>query len=134
MKRMNRRTLLLLPMLGAGCARQENPLKDMLPVQVQREYVLKETHRNPVEQAPELARKLGLRRWETAVYRAKEEIDVQVFQMNAEANAFEMMQKWNKAEGAVFFKGPYVLVATSPTLPRQVVLEFVQDLRANLKL
>ena len=108
-------------------------MKDMLPVQVQREWVLKETHANPIEQAPALARQQGVARWETALYRAKDEIAVQVFDMKAEANAFEMMQKWNKSEGPAFFKGQYFFVANSTVVPRQNLLEFVQDLQANLK-
>src|SRR3954471_8095968 len=100
---MTRRIFLVPALLGIACARKENPLKDLLPVQVQREYVLKETHSHPVEEAPELARTHGVRRWETAIYRAKDSVTVSVFEMGAEASAFEMMQKWNKADGVVFF-------------------------------
>lgn len=130
---MNRRNLLVGLLLSTACARKENPLKDMLPVQVQREYVLKETHSNSPEQAPDLARKQGVLRWETALYRAKETIQVDLFQMKSEGNAFEMMQKWNKSEGAVFFQGPYFFVVNSQAVPRKVLLEFSQDLQSKLK-
>jgi hypothetical protein len=53
--------------------------------------------------------------------------------MGSEGTAFEMMQKWNKADGVVFYKGPYFFVAASDQVPRQVLMEFVQDLQANLK-
>jgi len=131
---MTRRTLLVAALLGAAaCARKETPLKDLLPVQVQREYVLKETHTRPLEEAPALARAQGLRRWEIAVYRAKDSITVNVFEMGAEASAFEMMQKWNKADGVVFFQGPHFFAVSSADVPRQNLMEFAQDLQVNLK-
>lgn len=130
---MKRLALVLVLLVMHSCARKENPLKDLLPVQVQREYVLKETHSNSAEQAPEIARKQQVIRWETAVYRAKEAIQVDVYEMKSEGNAFEMMQKWNKSEGVVFFQGPYFVVVNSQAVPRNVLLEFTQDLQTKLK-
>ena len=118
---------------GTGCARRDNPLKDALPVQIQLEWVLRETRTEPNEQAPDPIRNSGLKRWANATYRARGTINVRVFQMNAEASAFEMLQKWRKTDGLVFYKGPYFVVVDSSDVNRQMLAEFTQELQAQFK-
>ena len=131
---MTRRLLILILFVIGGCARKDNPLKDALPIQVQREWVLKETRTMPNEEAPEVVKAQNLKRWMIATYRTSGTITVRVFQMSAETSAFELMQKWRKTEGLVFYKGPYFIVVDSADTSKTMLAEFAQELQSSFKI
>jgi hypothetical protein len=109
---LNRRALIFLLLAAAACKRRDGGMpKDLLPVQVQRTWVLRETKIQPNEDAPALIRGLGLKHWMSATYRANGEIQITVYEMTTETSAFELMQKWRNSEGPAFNKGKYFVVA-----------------------
>ena len=40
-------------------------------------------------------------------------VDVQVFRLKGETNAFELMQRWRQSDGPAIYKGAYFFVAQS---------------------
>ena len=121
---LNRRALIFLLVAACSCQRRDSGMpKDLLPVQVQRTWVLRETKTRSNDDAPALVRGLGLKHWMSATYRANGEIQLSVYEMNVEASAFELMQKWRNSDGPAFYKGPYFIVAPPGNL------EFLQALQ-----
>lgn len=130
---MNRRhIILMLASLAAACGPSGKALKDVLPVEVQRMWVLKETRSIAAADAPELVRGLGLKQALEAVYRANGTITVRLYEMHAEASAFELMQKWRQTESLAFHKGAYLVSASSGDVDPQTLREFTQALRTVL--
>jgi hypothetical protein len=102
---------------AAACKREDDGMpKNILPVQVQRTWVLRETKTQPNEDAPALIRGLGLKHWMSGTYRANGEIQITVYEMTTETSAFELMQKWRSSEGPAFNKGKYFVVASPGNL------------------
>lgn len=126
------RLVLALFVSLVGCSTRENPLKDVLPVQVQREWVLRETQTQPLDDAPAQIRALGLRRWITGAYYGNGRIRVRLFQMSVEASAFESAQKWHDTATPAFHKGPYFVVVDSADADRLSLSAFVQELQNTL--
>ena len=75
----------------AGCGRPASQLKDVLPVEVQRIWTLKQTTNVSPEQGPELLRSLAFRRALESRYEGNGTITVKLFEMNVEASAFELI-------------------------------------------
>ncbi len=123
----------LVLLLLAGCKRGSEELKDVLPVEVQRIWTLKQTTNLSPGEVPELVRSLGLRRALEARYEGNGRIDVKVFEMNVDASAFELMQKWRQQDGLAVYKGPYFLVAAPDGPDRETTSTFLQVLRDTLK-
>ena len=121
----------MMLMLLGSCARKENPLKDALPVQVQREWRLHDTAEVPVEQVPEKLRKLGVKAAIVAHYEAGGTVTVRLYRIGPAA--FEAMQTWHDAQAVGFYKDSTFGTVEAPTLGRQELLGFVQDLQQNLK-
>ena len=119
--------------LVLGCNRSSPNLKDVLPVEVQRIWTLKQTTNLAPEQAPELVRALGLRRALQARYEGNGVINLQVFEMNADASAFELIQKWRQQDGLAVYKGTYFLVAKAGGADREMTASFLQVLRETLR-
>jgi hypothetical protein len=115
-----------------SCAKRENPLKDVLPIQVQREWVLRETQTRSNEDAPEQIRRQGLRRWMIGTYHGNGTVRVRLFEMNVEASAFESAQKWHDSTTQAFHKGPCFVVVDSVEADRQTLSAFVQELQNTL--
>jgi hypothetical protein len=125
---LKRRALIFLLVAASSCQRRDSGMpKDLLPVQVRRTWVLRETKTRSNDDAPALIRGLGLKHWMSATYRANGEIQLSVYEMNVEASAFELMQKWRNSDGAAFYKGPYFVVA------RPGNLEFLQALHDAMR-
>jgi hypothetical protein len=116
-----------------GCARKANPLKDALPVQVQREWRLHDTEAQPNENASEVVRNLGLRQWLIANYHANGVVRVRLFEMTSEAGAFEARQKWKLSDGIAVTKGQHLAIVDSGSLIGQELIGFAQDLETNMK-
>ncbi|HUS05907.1 MAG TPA: hypothetical protein VMZ52_06420 [Bryobacteraceae bacterium] len=130
---MERRVFLVVLLLGAACSRaKEESLSKVLPVQVQRSWVLKETRNLGMDDAPPLIRSLGLKRALAAVYKTNTEIRLRVFEMGAETSSFEVMQKWRQADGAAFYKGPYFVVIETTNTDPESLKEFVKALQVEL--
>jgi hypothetical protein len=125
--------LTLAALITISCARPQNPLKDVLPVQVQRTWTLHETRNLTNEDAPKIISGQGLKRSLLAVYRGNGSIQVRIYEMGAEASAFELIQKWRQADGAAFYKGRYFVVADSGDVDRDTLSSFLQALQHDLK-
>jgi hypothetical protein len=128
-----RRKFFLLAVLGSGCTRPARELKDALPGQVQRAWILKHTQALPVEEAPAMIRALGLRRAIRAVYEGNGSITVRLFEMNAEASAFEMIQKWRQQDGLAMYKGPYFFTIAGQGTDQATLSSFLQALQQQLQ-
>jgi hypothetical protein len=124
---LNRRALIFLLITAASCKRKDTGIPvGLLPVQVQRTWVLRETRTRSNDDAPALVRGLGLKQWMSATYRANGEIQISVYEMNVEASAFELMQKWRNSDGPAFNRGPYFIQGPPGTL------EFINALQEAL--
>lgn len=123
--------LLILP-IAAACARKEQAWTAILPPQVDRQWLLKETRALPNEMAPELIRSLGLSRATTATYEGNGHVKLRVFQMNGETGAFELFQKWRQTDGQAFYKGPIFVVAEPGGAERTILMQFLQALQREI--
>src|SRR3954454_11174617 len=130
---MPRLILAYAALLLCACSRPSNPLKDILPVQVQRTWTLEETRALRAEEAPAVIRAQGLQRALLATYRGGSHIRVRLFEMGSQTSAFEMIQKWRQTDGLAIYKGPYFLVAESSDADQATLSGFVQALQHDLK-
>jgi hypothetical protein len=130
---MPRLALALIAIVSLSCVRQPNPLKEILPVQVQRTWTLEEARPLPNEEAPAAIRAQGLKRSLVAGYRGNGRIHVRVFEMGGETTAFEMIQKWRQTDGLAFYKGPYFVVGESADVDRTTLSGFLQALQRDIK-
>jgi hypothetical protein len=130
---MPRLVLALIAIISISCAGQRNPLKEILPVQVQRTWTLEEARTLPNEEAPAAIRAQGLKRSLIAVYRGNGRIRVRVFEMSGETTAFEMIQKWRQTDGLAFYRGRYFVVGESGDVDRTTLSGFLQALQRDIK-
>jgi hypothetical protein len=127
-----RRRIIVLLTLFAGCRRPSKSLKEILPGQVQRAWILKRTEALAAEESPAVVRSLGLRQAIRAIYEGNGSITVRLFEMNAETSAFELIQKWRQQDGLAMYKGRYFFVA-APKGPDQATLaSFLQAFQQQL--
>jgi hypothetical protein len=129
---LQRRRIIILLTLTAACARPSKTLKEILPGQVQRAWILKRTEALPSEESPAVVRSLGLRQAIKGVYEGNGSITVRLFQMNAEASAFELIQKWRQQDGLALYKGPYFFVAEANGPDQGTVSSFLQAFQQQL--
>ena len=80
-----------------------------------------------------MIRALGLRRAIRAVYEGNGSITVRLFEMNVEASAFEMIQKWRQQDGLAMYKGPYFFIATGQGTDQTTLSSFLQAFQQELK-
>ena len=130
---LTRRNFLVSFALATGCTRPAKSLKDALPGQVQRAWILKKTEVLPSEEAPAMIRSLGLRQAIRAVYEGNGSITVRMFEMNVEASAFELIQKWRQRDGLALYKGPYFFVAQGEGVDQATLSSFLQAFQQELK-
>jgi hypothetical protein len=122
-----RRFVLMILLLLIGCGRREGTLREVLPVQVQRTWTLRETKTIPREEAPAMIRSLGLKRALLARYEGNGSITVRVYEMSSQTAAFEMIQKWPQKDGPAFYKSKYFIVAQNGP-DRATLASFLQGL------
>jgi hypothetical protein len=108
-------------------------LKDALPNQVQRAWILKRTEALPAEESPAIIRSLGLRQAIKAVYEGNGEITIRVFEMKVEASAFELIQKWRQQDGLAMYKGAFFFVADGKGTDQGTLSSFLQAFQQELK-
>jgi len=130
---LTRRKFFLSAVLATACNRPARSLKDLLPIQVQRAWLLKHTEALPSEEAPAMIRSLGLRHGIRAVYEGNGSITLRLFEMNAEASAFEMIQKWRQQDGLAMYKGPYFFIAAGQGTDQATLSSFLQAFQQELK-
>jgi hypothetical protein len=130
---INRRNLLTLVACTAACMRPSKALKELLPAQVQRAWILKKTDALPAEESPAIIRSLGLRQAIRAEYEGNGNISVRLFEMNVEASAFELIQKWHQQDGLAMYKGPYFFVAKGKGPDQATISSFLQAFQQELK-
>ena len=130
---LTRQTFLIFLALATACTRPAKSLKDALPGQVQRAWILKQTEALPAEEAPSLIRSLGLRQAIRAVYEGNGSITVSVFEMNVDASAFELIQKWRQQDGLAMYKGSYFFVVQGKGTDQATLSAFLQAFQRELK-
>jgi hypothetical protein len=88
----------------------------------------------PLAAVPELVRSLGLATAWEARYRGTSPCRVAIFEMRAEASAFELVQKWRREEGVVPIQaGRYFLAVECPELPTATVVPLARDLASAIE-
>jgi hypothetical protein len=97
------------------------------------EWTLQETKVLPAEEAPALIRSLGLRSAASGRYGGQSGITVRVYRMNAEASAFELIQKWRRDQALALYKGPYFMVAESEEQDRGSLMAFLQTFQQQFQ-
>jgi hypothetical protein len=130
---LNRRYFIFISAAGITCTRPSKSLKDLLPGQVQRAWTLRQADALPVEEAPAIIRSLGLRQAISAVYEGNGKITVHLFEMNVEASAFELIQKWRQQDGLASYKGPYFFVANPSGPDQATVSSFLRVFQQEMK-
>jgi hypothetical protein len=130
---LDRQNFLLLFALAAACTRPSKSLKEVLPGQVQRAWILKQTMALPAEEAPALVRSLGLHQAIRAVYEGNGSVTVRLFEMKVEASAFELVQKWRPQDGLAMYKGPYFFVAEGKGADQATLASFLHAFQQELK-
>jgi hypothetical protein len=130
---MPRLFFLFAALLTVSCARRSDPLKDALPVQVQRTWTLQETRSLQIEDAPVIICTQNPKRALLAVYHGNGTIQIRVYGMGVEASAFELIQKWRQADGLAIYKGPYFVVAESGDVDQATLAGFLRALQHDLK-
>ncbi|MCX6623214.1 MAG: hypothetical protein NTY38_19550 [Acidobacteria bacterium] len=95
---MTLRISLLVLVALAGCSRKPGVKKEItaFPAAVAGGFRLGRTFQVPLDGAPPLARKLGLKAEARALYEGSTAMTVVVYEMNTQTAAFELMQKWPK--------------------------------------
>src|SRR5258708_24277030 len=101
--------LVLVALFAVSCVKSD-PLKEILPVQVQRAWTLNETRVIPNDEVADSIRRIGLKRALSADYRGNGRIRVRVFDMGNDASALEVLQKWPPAGGMAFYKAKYFVL------------------------
>ena len=130
---LTRRNLLTFFVFATACTRTPKSLKEALPVQVQRAWILKRTQPLPAEEAPALIRSLGLRQAIKGTYEGNGNITVRLFEMNVEVSAFELIQKWRQQDGLAMYKGPYFFVAQGVGTDQATLSAFLEAFQQELK-
>src|SRR3954453_13625851 len=131
---MARLFFVIVSVFLCSCARHSNPLKEILPVQVQRTFTLEEARPLAGENVPEIIRAQGSKQALFAVYKGgAERIRVLVFEMGSETSAFELIQKWRQSEGLGFYKRQDFVVAKGSDIDRTTLSEFLQALQKDMK-
>ena len=129
---MSRLLFVLAALVAASCVRS-NPLKEILPIQVQRAWTLDETHVIPNEEVADSIRRAGLKQALFAGYRGNGRIRVRVFDMGSDASALEVLQKWPPSDGLAFYKGRYFVLGEANDVDRATLSSFLQALHHDLK-
>ena len=127
------RFFFVLALLLAGSCAQPDPLKAILPIQVQRAWTLEETRVLPNDEVADVIRKAGLKRALLAGYRGNGRIRVRVFDMGNGASALEVLQRWPPSSGPAFYKGNYFVLGEATDVDRATLSSFLQALQRDLK-
>jgi hypothetical protein len=123
---LTRRKFTPILLVCGSCTRASKSLTESLPVQVQRAWTLRGAKSLPAEEAPAVVRALGLKQAINATYEGNGTIRVRVFEMNVEASAFELIQKWRQQDGLALYKGRHFFVANGEGLDQATVASFLQ--------
>ncbi len=129
---MSRFVFVLATLFAASCVKS-NPLKETLPIQVQRAWTLDDTHVIPNEDVSDAIRGAGLKRALFAGYRGNGRIRVRVFDMGTGAGALEVLQRWPPSDGLAFYKGQYFVLGEANDVDRATLSSFLQALQRDMK-
>lgn len=129
---ISRRYLIASVALLCSCARTPAELKEAVPKTVAG-YQLQKTDPLPKEETPAMIQSMGMKAAVRAHYSGPEKITVRVFEMNTEASAFEMIQKWNQSEGLASYKGRYFFAVDSQGQSQGTLATFVKGLEQSLQ-
>ena len=120
-----------LPMLA--CHQQSQVRNQVLPVELPGGWK-RSAEPSASSAVPALVRSLGLRRAFTCQYQGAGTVKVTVYEMNASAAAFELVQKWRPAPGTLFFhQGVYFVLLESPGLDTPTLNGLAKGIEAGLR-
>ncbi|MCP5116270.1 MAG: hypothetical protein GY953_36035 [bacterium] len=129
---MNRKPLAILAILAAACGGTPQPRAVSFPEVLNSDWHLNTSEAIAAETVPGLVRTLGLEQARRAVYDGPEALTVVVYEMGAEAAAFELQQKWQPGPGRLtFYSGPRFVLLESPTLDHPSLAALGQSLEKH---
>ena len=129
---MHRLLFVIVPLFAASCV-QSDPLKEILPIQVQRAWKLENTRIIPSTEVADAIRKVGLKRALVASYRGNGNIRVRVFDMGNDAGSLELLQRWRPSDGPAFYKGRYFVLGEADDVDQTTLSSFLQALQRDMK-
>ena len=129
---MHRLLFVIVPLFAASCV-QSDPLKEILPIQVQRAWKLENTRIIPSTEVADAIRKVGLKRALVASYRGNGSIRVRVFDMGNDAGSLEILQRWRPSDGPAFYKGRYFVLGEADDVDQTTLSSFLQALQRDMK-
>ena len=129
---MHRLLFVIVPLFTASCV-QSDPLKEVLPIQVQRAWKLENTRIIPSTEVADAIRKVGLKRALVASYRGNGNIRVRVFDMGNDAGSLEILQRWRPSDGPAFYKGRYFVLGEADDVDQTTLSSFLQALQRDMK-
>lgn len=132
---MQRRCWILAALVCCACAKPASVSPEMvLPAELEGGWRRGAVTGQPVAEAPEVARQLGLDGVFTASYSGPGEIRTTVYRMRTPETAFELAQKWPPAPAsvAIYEKRSLVTIGWS-NVDRGALRNFVGALTRHLK-
>jgi hypothetical protein len=96
-------------------------------------WKLKEAKDLPAVNAPEQARRLGLKRAQMAEYEGPGRLEAEVYELTSDAAAFEMEQTWRPvADTVAFHQAAYFAVIRWQNAARSDVSAFVREMQKRV--
>lgn len=130
---MTRRAWLLAVGIIFGCGRSTDFAVFSFPSTVGTGWKLGSAARASAEEAPEEARRLGLRGVARAVYKGEEDLTITVYHMTSQAGAFELNQKWRaEPDRLAFQRGEYFIVLESQGMENHALTAVAEEFEEAL--
>jgi hypothetical protein len=129
---MNRREWIYLMPLLAGCG-TPRPKPPSFPPDPSGVWRLKSSTAKPIESAPELVRKIGVRGYWSAIYDGPGSATVDAYELTSSAGGLEMVQRWRpEANTLVFYTPIYFVTVKWQSEDRSAVQALVRTLEKEL--
>ena len=124
---MQRRSWILALFLAACSSPRADPV---FPATAAGGWRLKNSRAFPAADAPEMVRKIGTRKWWSAVYEGPGSATIDVYELKAPPGGLEMVQQWRPAADTVVWYTPrYFIVAKWRSPDRAAVAALIRDLQ-----
>jgi hypothetical protein len=102
--------LAVLLLILCACSTPSKPLEEVLPASVDG-WTRTETSALETGSAPDMVKRLGLKRAIAATYTGPATVTLHVYEMNVATSAFELIQQWRQQDGLAVYNGAYFVVA-----------------------
>ena len=125
---MNRRCWIAGALLFGACARASP--SPVFPPTVAGAWQLKRSESFPAASAPEFIRKIGTRRWWSAVYDGPGSANIDLYELTSSAGGLQMVQEWRPiADAVVWYTPHYFIVVKWRNADRGAVSVFVHGIQ-----